>query len=145
MVAAEMRALRPRPAMTTAGHWQAAPPGSAPAPGTYATPIAFRLGPDATRIAATLAAALRRADWVLSASVTGGYVTVTVTPDALAGLAVRITEAGPACARSTALAGLAGPPPPPPGLPPLAPWGDARRHLPPVLTARLAAAAGGRV
>ncbi len=145
LVAAEIRALRPPPAMTTAGHWQAAPPGSAPAPGTYATPIAFRLGPDATRIAATLAAALRRADWVWSASVTGGYVTVTVTPDALAGLAVRITEAGPACARSTALAGLAGPAPSAPDLAAFADWADARRHLAAFLTARLAEVAGAPI
>ena len=82
LLAAEISALRPPPpAMTTAGTWEPAPPGNAP--GTYATPIAFRLADGGLvgqqRIAMTLAAALRRADWVCAAAVTGGYVTVTVT------------------------------------------------------------------
>src|SRR5215470_5008029 len=121
----------PPPAITTAGTWEPAPPGNAP--GTYATPIAFRLADGGLvgqhRIAMTLAAALRRADWVCAAAVTGGYVTVTVTPDALAALAPRITAAGPACARSTALAGTA----------------EARRRLAAFLTARLAKVAGARI
>jgi arginyl-tRNA synthetase len=150
LLAAEIGALRPLPAITTAGTWQPAPPGSppapggAPAPGTYATPVAFRLGRDPGRTAATLATALRRADWVGAAAVTGGYVTVTVTPDALARLAVRITEAGAACARSTALAGTAIPAPPAPDLAAAAGWADARRHLAAFLTGRLAEAAGAR-
>jgi arginyl-tRNA synthetase len=149
LLAAEISALRqPPPAITTAGTWEPAPPGSAPAPGTYATPIAFRLadshpaGPQ--RIATTLAAALRRADWVCAATVTGGYVTVTVTPDALAALAPRITAAGAACARSTTLAGTAVPAPPAPDLAAAANWADARRRLAAFLTGRLAEAAGAR-
>src|SRR5215831_18378181 len=107
--------------MTTAGTWEPAPPGSAPAPGTYATPIAFRLadnhpvGP--LRIAMTLAAALRRAGWVRAA-------------------------AGPGCARSTALAGPAVPAPPAPDLAAAAGWADARRRLAAFLTGRLAEVAG---
>ena len=135
-------------AVIQAPAWQPAPPGSAPAPGTYATPIAFRLaGRDpaaALRIAMALAAALRRAGWVRSATVTGGYVTVTVTPEALARLAVRIATAGPACAHSTALAGMAVPAPPAPDLAAAAGWAQARRQLAAHLTGRLAEAAGAR-
>ena len=60
LLAGEIGALRPSPpAITSAGIWQPALPDSAP--GTYATPIAFRLGSDPLPIATTLAAALRRA------------------------------------------------------------------------------------
>ena len=41
-------------------------------------------------------------------SATGhGYLTITVTPEALTEIAVRVAETGPACARSDALAGTA--------------------------------------
>jgi arginyl-tRNA synthetase len=144
LLAAELAALPP-PAVTTAGTWQPAPPDSAPVPGTYGTPIAFRLAgrpAKAQGIATTLAAALRRADWICSATVTGGYVTVTVTQDALAGLAVRITTAGAACARGTALADTAFSAPPDPDLATAPDWADARRRLAAHLTGRLAEAAG---
>jgi arginyl-tRNA synthetase len=147
LLAAEISALAP-PAITTAGTWQPAPPDSAPAPGTYGTPVAFRLAGDhpagSLRIAMSLAAALRRAGWVRSATVTGGYVTVSVTKDALARLAVRIVTAGPGCARSTALAGTAVPAPPEPDLAAAPGWADARRRLAAFLTGRLAEAAGAR-
>ena len=146
LLAAEIGAVAPRSVITSAGTWQPGPPGSAP--GTYATPVAYRLaGGDRAgqlRIAMTLAAALRLADWVRSATVTGGYVTVTVTPDALARLAARITAAGPACARSTALAGTTVPAPPDPDLAAAAGWADARRRLAAHLTGRLAEVAGAR-
>ena len=147
LLAAEIGALPP-PAIATAGTWQPAPPDSGLAPGTYGTPVALRLaGGDPTkaqRIAMTLAATLRRADWVCSATVTGGYVTVTVAPDALAGLAVRIVTAGPACARSTAPAGTSVPAPPDPDLAAAPGWADAWRQLAAHLTGRLAGAAGAR-
>jgi arginyl-tRNA synthetase len=147
LLAAEIAALPP-PALTTAGTWQPAPDDSAPAPGTYGTPVALRLagGHPATarKIAMTLAAALRRADWVCSATVTGGYVTVTVTQDALARLAVRITTAGPGCARSRALAGTTVPASPEPDLAAAADWAAAWRQLAAHLTGRLAEAAGAR-
>jgi arginyl-tRNA synthetase len=147
LLAAEIGALPPS-AITMAGTWQPAPPDS-PAPGAYGTPVAFRLADGrrpakALEIAATIAAALRRADWVCSATVTGGYVTVRVTQDALARLAVRITMAGPACARSTALAGITFPAPPEPDLAAAPGWADARRRLATHLTGRLAEAAGAR-
>jgi arginyl-tRNA synthetase len=145
LLAAEISAL-PQPAITTAGTWQPAPPDGAPAPGTYGTPVALRLAgghpAKALRIAMALAAALRQADWVRSATVTGGYVTVTVAPDALARLAVRITTAGPACARSTALAGTTVAAPPDPDLAAAPGWADAWRQLAAHLTGQLAEAAG---
>ena len=147
LLAAEISAFPP-PGLTTAGSWQPAPPGGAPAPGRYATAVAFRLADghpaEAPGIATRVAAGLRRAGWIRSASATGGYVTVTVTPDALARVAVRITAAGPMCARSTALAGAAAPAPPEPDLAAAASWEDARRQLAAFLTGRLAEAAGAR-
>src|SRR2546421_161580 len=90
-----------------------APAGTARGPRPDATTIAFRLagghpgGPGGPRaVAAGLAARLRGLSWVEAATVAGeGYLVVTVTADALACLAVRITEAGPACDHSSALAG----------------------------------------
>ena len=150
LLAAEISAAHgPADGVTSAGTWQPAPPGSAPGPGTYATPVAFRLAGGhaarAVRIAMTLAAALRRAGWVESATVFDGYLTVTVTRDALAALAVRVTEAGPACARSTALAGRTVPAPPGPGLATAADWAQARRQLSDSIVGRLAEAAGAHI
>jgi arginyl-tRNA synthetase len=150
LLAAEISAAHgPADGVTTAGTWQPAPPDSARGPGTYATPVAFRLAGGhaarAVRIAMTLAAALRRAGWVESATVFGGYLTVTVTGDALAALAVRITEAGPACARSTALAGRTVPAPPSPDLAAAADWAQARRQLSESIVGRLAEAAGAHI
>ena len=119
-------------------------------PGSYASSLPFRLArrdQDPRDLAAALAARLAREPWVAAAQVTGpGFLTVTVTHDALAGLAVRITRAGPACAESDALRGRTVPIPPPE--PPTMPitgapgWPQARAALAAQLTARLAAAAG---
>jgi arginyl-tRNA synthetase len=135
--------------ITSAGTWQPAPAGGAPAPGTYATPLAFRLAGGhparAEQVAMMFAAALRQAGWVRSATVTGGYLTVSVTADALAALAVRITQAGPACARSTALAGTSVPAPRGPDLAAAPDWAQARRRLSEFISGRLAEAAGARI
>jgi hypothetical protein len=135
--------------ITSAGTWQPAPPDSSPGPGAYATPVAFRLAGGhparAGRIATTLAAALRKASWVRSATGQGGYLTVSVTADALAALAVRITQAGPACTRSTALAGTTVPAPRDPGLAAAPDWAQARRQLSECISGRLAEAAGARI
>ena len=121
-----------------------------PGPGSYASSLPFRLartGQDPRDLAAPLAARLAREPWVAAAQVTGpGFLTVTVTHDALAGLAVRIARAGPACAQSDALRGRTVPIPTPE--PPTMPitgapgWPQARAALAAQLTARLAAAAG---
>jgi len=118
-----------------------------PVPGSYASSLPFRLarsGQDPREVAAALAAELAREPWIAACEVTGrGFLTVTVTHDALAGLAVRIARAGPACAESDALRGRTVPAPGPPGPPVAAPgWSQARAALAGQLTARLAAAAG---
>src|SRR5262249_39047804 len=75
-----------------------------------------------------------------SATVLGGYLTVTITPDALAALAVRITQAGPACARSTILAGATVPAPRDPDLASAPGWAQARPRLSDFISGRLAEA-----
>ena len=118
-----------------------------PQPGSYASSLPFRLNRKDPRQAATaLAATLRTERWIAAADVTGpGYLTVTVTRDALAGLAVRIARAGPACAASDALHGRTVPGPP--GTDPAAApdWASARAALAAQLTARLAVTAGATV
>ncbi len=128
-----------------------------PAPGSYASSLPFRLARparDPRDVAAALAGRLVSQPWIAAAGATGpGFLTVTVTHDALASLAVRIARAGPACAHSDALRGRtmpAAPPGPlavaPPGPLAAAPgWPQARAVLAVQLTARLAAAAGATV
>jgi arginyl-tRNA synthetase len=147
VIAAELR----RAIAAAAGFDDADPllrPG--PVPGSYASSLPFRLatpGQDPRTLAAALAARLSDEPWIAAAQVTGpGFLTVTVTHNALAGLAVRIAQAGPACAESDALRGRtvpAPPPAPPPGTLAAAPgWPQAQAALAAQLTARLAAAAG---
>jgi arginyl-tRNA synthetase len=114
-----------------------------PAPGCYASPLPFTLGGDPRQAAAALAATLGQEPWIARADVTGrGYLTVVITHDALAGLAVRIAQAGPACAESDALRGRTVPAPPPPHLPAEPDWPQAHKALAAHLTARLATTAG---
>jgi arginyl-tRNA synthetase len=117
-----------------------------PAPGRYASSLPFRLarrGQDPREVAADLAARLRDEPWIEAAEATGaGYLTVTVTHDALVGLAVRIAQAGPACAASDVLRGRTVPAPPSPDLAAEPGWPQARAALAVHLTARLASAAG---
>jgi arginyl-tRNA synthetase len=147
-------------AIGSAGTWRPAQPGTACEVRTYVTTIAFWLargqaggrgaggrgagGPAA--IAAGLAERLSELDWVEAAAVTGGgYLAVTITPGALAGLAVRITEAGPACARSRALAGTSQAAPEATDLAHAPTWEEARRRVHATVTGRLAEAAGAHV
>ena len=101
------------------GTWRPVPSEAGGGPGSYATTLPFvlahRLAADPARVAAALAAALRPmpgragiSDIEISdISVTGGgYLTLTLTPDTLARLAVRISQAGPGCARSQAMDGV---------------------------------------
>jgi arginyl-tRNA synthetase len=137
-------------AISPAGTWRPAPPGTACASRTYVTTIAFRLahgqagGPAA--VAARLAARLGGLDWVETVAVTGGgYLAVRITAGALAGLAVRITQAGPRCDNSHALAGTALTGPAPGGLASARTWVQARERVHAAVTARLAEAAGAQV
>ena len=93
-----------------------------------------------------LAGLLAQEEWISAAEVTGpGYLTVTVTPGALAAVADDVTKEGPACVTSDALAGVTVPAAPV-GDPLAAPtWEEARAALAARLTARLAAAAGATV
>ena len=137
-------------AISSAGTWRPAPPGSGGAPGTYATTIAFLLARQgstgAPAIAAALAGRLRGLEWVRAVAVTGGgYLTVTVTADMLARLAVRITQAGPGCARSDALAAAVLTAPATVDLASTRTWEEARQRLAVTVLPRLAEAAGAQV
>jgi DALR anticodon binding domain len=142
-------------AIGSAGTWRPAPPGTVCEVRTYVTTIAFWLargragGPGApgpAAVAAGLAARLGELDWVEAAAVTGGgYLAATVTADALAGLAVRITEAGPGCARSSALAGTSLAAPVAMDLASAPTWDEARQRVHATVTGRLAEAAGAHV
>ena len=119
-------------------------------PGSYASSLPFRLagpGQDPREIAKALAARLlaepESEPDIATATATGpGYLTVTVTHDTLAGLAVRVAEAGEACATSDALRGRTVPAPPAADLAAAPDWPQARAALAAELTARLATAAG---
>ena len=146
-----------------AGTWRPVPPGAGGGPGHYATTLPFvlarRLAADPARVAAVLAAALRpvpgesvsgeatRAGVSLSeVTVTGsGYLSLTVTPDTLARLAVRITQAGPDCARSLALRGVRVTAPREARLAGARDWPDAFGRLLAELAGRLSGAAGAEV
>ena len=142
-------------AIGSAGTWRPAPPGTVCEVRTYVTTIAFWLarghagGPGApgpAAVAAGLATRLSGLDWVEAAAVTGGgYLAATVTADALAGLAVRITEAGPGCARSSALAGTSLAAPVAMDLASAPTWDEARQRVHATVTGRLAEAAGAHV
>ena len=123
-----------------------------PVPGSYASSLPFRLvqgsraGQDPRGVAAALAGRLAAEPWIAAAEVTGpGFLTVTVTHDTLAGLAVRIARAGPACARSDALRGRTVAAGRPDRLAAAPGWPQARAALAAQLTARLAAAAGATI
>jgi arginyl-tRNA synthetase len=117
-----------------------------PAPGRYTTALPFRLGLDPAIAAAAMARRLRDEPWIANAEVTGpGFVTATVTHATLAGLAVRIARAGPACAASDALTGRTVPAPPATPLPAAPSWPQARAALAAQVTVRLAATAGALI
>ena len=135
-------------AVAAAGFAAATDPGLRPTgtSGQYAASVALALGPNPRQAAAALAARLGEEPWIAAAEVTGpGYLTITVTPAALAAVADTVTAAGPACVTSDALAGVAVPAAPPGDPLAAATWEKARTALAARLTARLAAAAGATV
>ena len=116
------------------------------APGRYLSVLPLRLASRPAEAAATMAAILRAVAWIEDARAAGnGYLTITVTPEALTEVAVRVTEAGPACARSDALAGTRAAAPPGTPLTAGHGWPEARKLVIAQVTARLAAAAGATV
>ena len=121
-----------------------ADPGLRPTgiPGQYASSVALGRPRAAEALTTTLAAE----PWIEKSEITGpGYLTITVTPEALAALPGRIADAGLACATSEALRGVTVPAPPAGDPLDAASWEEARRALAAQLTARLAAAAGAMV
>jgi arginyl-tRNA synthetase len=135
-------------AVAAAGFDRATDPGLRPAgnPGQYSASVALSLGPDPREVARTLAATLAKERWVAAAEVTGpGYLTITVTPEALAAVAADVIAAGPGCVTSDALAGTTVPAPPAGDPLAAATWEEARSALAARLTVRLAAAAGATV
>ena len=86
-----------------------ADPGLRPTgtPGQYASSVAFASGEQPRPLATRVAARLEGAGDIARAEVTGpGFITVTVTPEALAALPDRIVAAGDGCAASDALRGV---------------------------------------
>lgn len=136
-----------------AGTWRPVPSEARGGPGSYATTLPFvlahRLAADPARVAAVLAAALRSilAEAEISdISVTGGgYLSLTLTPDTLARLAVRISQAGPGCARSHAMDGVRVSAPGDTRLAGARDWADAWQRLTAEQGGRLAEAAGAEV
>jgi arginyl-tRNA synthetase len=125
-----------------------ADPGLRPTgtPGQYASSVALAAPGTPQATAAHLADQIRDEPWIESAEVTGpGFLTVTVTLEALTSLAERIISAGPGCATSSALHGQTVHVPE--NIDPLtaATWEAAAAALAAQLTARLAAAAGATV
>jgi arginyl-tRNA synthetase len=128
-----------------AGCRQAREPGLRPTgtPGQYAASIALTLGGNPREMARELGARLAEERWIDTAEVTGpGYLTITVTPEALAAVADNVAAAGPACIAGGALAGVTVPAPPPGDPLTASTWEEARAALAARLTARLATAAG---
>ena len=144
-----------------AGSWRPVPAADGGGPGSYATTIPFLLASrsagDPARIAAVLAARLdpagpgpavadAAAAGIGRATVTGpGYLSLTVSPEALGRLAARISPAGPGCARSHALRGTRVTAPAVADLATAGSWDEAWPRLAAELTGRLAGAAGAEV
>lgn len=131
-------------AVTPAGTWRPTP---AAEPGRYATAVAFEIarpgGREPAELAASLAALLRPVPWIASAEQAGrGYLTVTVTPQALAGSAERMANAGLTCANSGVLRGTTATVRPWPDLAAAPTWQRAWADQAEVMTGRLAQAAG---
>ena len=136
MITAELR----RAILAVAGPDQDPQLRPGPEPGSYTSSLPFRLAPGPRH---ALAGRLADEPWIAAAGLTGpGYLAVTVTHEALAGLAVRIARAGPACAASDALRGRTVPGPASADLTAAPDWPSARAALAAEVTARLAATAG---
>ena len=136
MITAELR----RAILAVAGPDQDPQLRPGPEPGSYTSSLPFRLAPGPRH---ALAARLAGEPWIATAGITSpGYLTVTVTHEALASLAVRVAHAGPACATSDALRGRTVPGPADANLTAAPDWPSARAALAAEVTARLAATAG---
>lgn len=137
----------PAPPEFAKGAWRPAP-GADPA--SYAievAKIAATTGHSSrAELAAALAQSFRALPWVQAAAPTGdGYLTITVTPQALAGSAARMATAGLACANSTVLRGSTAMVRPWPDMAAAPSWQRAWQEQAEAMTGRLAQAAGATV
>lgn len=137
-----------------AGSWRPVPDAAGGGPGSYASTIAFLLANRSAEAPAHIAAVLAgrlagpvgAAAGICRAMVTGpGYLSLTVSPEALGRLAARISQAGPGCARSAALRGTTVTAPARTVLAAADSWDEAWRWLAAELAGRLASAAGAEV
>ena len=113
-------------------------------PGEYVSTLPYLVATAAAppaRVAAALAARLAGLPWVEAAAATAGHLTVTVTAEALAAVAVRTAQAADP-ARSDILRGMRVAAPPPADLAAAPTWQKAHAQITAEVTARLAAAAG---
>jgi arginyl-tRNA synthetase len=109
--AAEGEFPAPVARLTASGTWRrpAASPGNPARPGSYASSMPFEVaaitGRHPAEVAEVLAGHVGLLPPIASVRPSGGYLTVTVTTEALAALAARIAAVGPAAAQSDALSG----------------------------------------
>jgi arginyl-tRNA synthetase len=127
-----------------AGTWRPAPDGD---PASFATSLPFRVarldGSAAADVAAALALQLRTVPWIRGVRPAApGYLTITVTPDALAAVAGRIAAAGPSCAQSGILRGTVVTVTPWPDLAASSSWPRAWQEQADAMTGHLSRAAG---
>jgi arginyl-tRNA synthetase len=132
---------------TPGGTWRPVPGGK---PASFATSLAFEIarlnGRKPTEVAAALAAPLGGLPWIQAAEPAGdGYLTITVTAQALASSAARMAAAGLASAHSTILRGTAAVVRPWPDLAAARSWLEAWQDQTDTMTGRLAQAAGATV
>jgi arginyl-tRNA synthetase len=113
-------------------------------PGEYVSTLPYLVATPAAppaRVAAVLAARLAGLPWIETAAATAGHLTLTVTAEALAAVAVRTAQA-PDPARSDILRGMRAAAPPPADLASAPSWQQAHAQITAEVTARLAATAG---
>jgi arginyl-tRNA synthetase len=116
-------------------------------PGRYVSTLPYHLAAPGTtphQAAALLAARLETQPWIAAATATAGHLTVTVTGEALANLAIRIPQVQD-CAASDILRGLTVPGPRPADLRAAPTWQDARTQLAAEVTGNLARTAGAEI
>jgi arginyl-tRNA synthetase len=140
------RGVLPAPSaqLSLAGTWRPGPDGD---PSSYATTAPFELAAPAglrpAQVAAAVAGSLRGVPWIETATPSGdGYLTVTVTHQALAASAARMAAAGHACANSSILHGTAATGQPWPDLAAAGSWQHAWELQAEAMTSHLALAAG---
>jgi len=130
--------------LSPAGTWRPGPDGD---PASYATAAPFQIaglaGLRPAQAAADVAGSLRGVPWIEAATTSGeGYLTVTVTHQALAASAARMGVAGKACADSAILRGTATTSLPWPDLATARSWQHAWQLQADAMTSHLARAAG---